>query len=134
MTLETGKAPNGQHYVTFSNTESGRNSQMLQAIPVDGRQVSTLKVSLMVKADKIQRGIDGESAGLLVRFYDSDRGSIAEDLSQVLGPWQGTFGWRPVSKTISVPSKAREAIFFVGLGGAVGEMSVDDVQIVPVPK
>lgn len=134
MTLETGKAPNGQHYVTFSNTEPGRNSQMLQAIPVDGRQVSALKVSVEVKADKIVRGDKGEAACVLVRFYDSDRGSIKENMSQVLGPWQGSFGWTPVARTISVPTKAREAIFFIGLGGATGEFSIDDVRVVAVPK
>lgn len=134
MELKTGSAPNGQHYVTFSNAESGRNSQMLQAIPVDGRHVSALKVSLEVKADNIRRGDKGEAACFLVRFYDADRGSIKEDLSQVLGPWQGTFRWSPVAKTITVPAKAREAIFFLGLGGALGELSVDDIRITAVPK
>ncbi|HEY3967418.1 MAG TPA: protein-L-isoaspartate(D-aspartate) O-methyltransferase [Planctomycetaceae bacterium] len=134
MLLKTGNAPAGQRYVLFANSEPGRNSQMLQAIPVDGRQVAEIKVSLTVKADRIQPSDDGDTAGLLVRFYDSDRGSIKEDLSHALGPWQGSFGWRPVAKTITVPSKAREAIFFLGLGGAVGELSVDDIRIQPVPK
>ena len=96
MLLKTGNAPNGLHYVTFANSEPGRNSQMLQAIPVDGRQVSALKVSIEVKADKIVRGDKGEAACVLVRFYDADRGSIKEDLSQVLGPWQGSFWWTPL--------------------------------------
>jgi protein-L-isoaspartate(D-aspartate) O-methyltransferase len=137
MSLKTGNAPNGQHYVTFSNSEPGRNSQMLQAIPVDGRYVSALKITVTVKADNIQRGDKGEAAAFLVRFYDSNRGSIGtprEEESQLIGPWLGSFRWTPVSRTIPVPTKAREAIFYLGLVGAVGELSVDDIRLTSVPK
>lgn len=135
LTLKTGNAPNGQHYVTFANTEPGRNSQMLQAFPVDGRAISALRVSAEVRAENIRRGENGESAGILVRFYDANRGPIKDDASQILGPWVGSMGgWTPVSKTVTVPPKAREAIIFVGLGGAVGELSVDNIKITPVPK
>ncbi|MBS0266517.1 MAG: protein-L-isoaspartate(D-aspartate) O-methyltransferase [Planctomycetes bacterium] len=129
-----GGAPDGDKFVKFANTEPGRSSHMLQAFPCDGRAVSAIKVSLSVKADQIGRGPNGESACLLVRFYDSERGTIKEDVAQALGPWQGSFGWRPVSKTITVPTKAREGIIFLGLGGAVGELCVDDVRMTPVPK
>jgi protein-L-isoaspartate(D-aspartate) O-methyltransferase len=76
----------------------------------------------------------GESACLFVRFYDADRGSLKEDRSQMIGPWPGTFEWKQVSKTILVPLKAREGIIFLGLVGAVGELSVDNVRMTAIPR
>jgi protein-L-isoaspartate(D-aspartate) O-methyltransferase len=132
MKLESDDAPDGRHYVTFSNKEPGRNSQMLQAIPVDGRYVSAIKVTMSVKADKVSEGKPGEMACLMLRYYDAERGSVKDDASQLVGPWQGSFGWRKVSKTIIVSKKAREGIFFLGLGGATGELSVDNIKIEPI--
>jgi protein-L-isoaspartate(D-aspartate) O-methyltransferase len=134
LSLKTGNAPNGDKYVVFANVEPGRNSHMLQAFPVDGRKISALKINLMVKADKVQLSKTGDSACLFVRFYDGDRNPLKEDRSQMIGPWPGTFAWKPFSKTITVPAKAREGIFFLGLVGAVGELSVDDVRMTAVQR
>jgi protein-L-isoaspartate(D-aspartate) O-methyltransferase len=134
LTLESGKAPDGNKFVTFANKEPGRNSNMLQAFPCDGRAISALKVSVSVKAQDVALGEKGEAGRLYIGFYDSERGNIKEDIANALGPWTGTFGWRQVSKTVPVPAKAREAIIFLGLQGAVGELSADDVRMVPIPR
>ena len=134
VTLKEGLAPNGRHYVSFKNEEPGRNSQMLQAIPVDGRQVSALKVTITIKTDNVKAGENGEAACLLIRFYDSDRGVIKDDKSQVLGPWTGSVRWTTITKTIPVPKNAREGIFFLGLLGAVGEFAADDISVVPIHR
>ncbi|MBI3865116.1 MAG: protein-L-isoaspartate(D-aspartate) O-methyltransferase [Planctomycetia bacterium] len=131
LTLKKGNAPAGERYVTFTNTVPGRISQMLQAIPVDGRHVSAIKVNLSVKADNIQS--EGGAAAFLIRFYDAERATIKDD-SNAIGPWTGTFDWKKLSKTITVPVRAREAIVFVGLKGSTGELSIDDIHITPVPK
>jgi hypothetical protein len=51
-----------------------------------------------------------------------------------IGPWEGTFEWTAVSKTVPVPAKAREAILRVGLNGAIGGMSVDRVRLAAQPR
>jgi hypothetical protein len=41
----------------------------------------------------------------------------------------GTADWHRSTRTIPVPSKAREGIVRLGLGGATGEISFDDVRL-----
>jgi hypothetical protein len=52
----------------------------------------------------------------------------------VIGPWEGTFDWKEVRKTLYVPPKAREAICRVGLNGATGQLGIDNVRITAQPK
>ncbi|HEX3726204.1 MAG TPA: protein-L-isoaspartate(D-aspartate) O-methyltransferase [Pirellulales bacterium] len=124
---ESNDAPEGKHYVTFSNAQPGRVSQALQGMGVDGRKVDALNVSLWVKAHNIRMGENAEQLpSLAITFYDDDRkqtGYVA------LGPWRDSFPWQKVSDTVSVPPKAREAIVRIGLMGATGELSLDDLQI-----
>ena len=46
-----------------------------------------------------------------------------------LGPWRGSFAWKKTSTRIRVPPQAREAILRIGLLGATGEVSVDEVSL-----
>jgi protein-L-isoaspartate(D-aspartate) O-methyltransferase len=46
-----------------------------------------------------------------------------------VGPWRAESGWQKVSEKVSVPARAREAIVRIGLNGATGEISFDDIQI-----
>ncbi|GAF77635.1 unnamed protein product, partial [marine sediment metagenome] len=41
----------------------------------------------------------------------------------------GTFAWQSETGRIAVPTRAREAILRIGLLGAVGEISFDDIQL-----
>ncbi len=70
-------------------------------------------------------------ARMLLVFYDEDRRQLA---AHFLGPWTGTFDWRQDSEHFAVPPKAREANVFLGLCGATGELSLDDVRLTPVKK
>ena len=69
--------------------------------------------------------------GITIQFFDADRRPLE---AETLGPWQGTFGWKRVAKMLAVPPKAREAILRVGLNGATGRLSIDDVQLAPTPR
>ena len=64
-------------------------------------------------------------------FYDENRATVGE---VGLGPWRGTFGWQAETKRVNVPPKAREAGMCIGLLGAVGELSVDAVEVKAVRK
>ena len=55
----------------------------------------------------------------------TDRAQIGDTW---VGPWRGTFDWQRVSDKVRVPPKAREAIVRIGLLGATGEMSFDDIR------
>jgi protein-L-isoaspartate(D-aspartate) O-methyltransferase len=126
-----GSAPDGQNYVTFQNNEAGRGSHALQGFAIDGRKVSKLRVSLSVRGEDIRSaGEPDQWPMVVVTFYDQRRQVIGEES---VGPFMGNFGWRVEDRTLRVPLRAREAILRVGLLGAVGEFSVDDLRMVAEP-
>ena len=132
LTLVRDGAPEGKAYVTFNNEEPGRPAMMLQGMGLDGRAVSSIEISLKVRAENVQSGpTASESAGFNIQFFDGERNPVG---FEVVGPWKGTFAWKPVSEIIRVPPKAREAIVRVGLNGATGELSIDDVRLTPRSK
>ena len=46
-----------------------------------------------------------------------------------VGPFQGTSAWKQVAQRFRVPPDTREAIIRIGLFGATGEISFDEVQM-----
>ena len=66
-----------------------------------------------------------------ISFYDQNR----KDLGlKFIGPFPRGSEWHRVSKSISVPPTAREAILRLGLFGATGRLSVDDIQVQPTAR
>jgi protein-L-isoaspartate(D-aspartate) O-methyltransferase len=131
-TLEHDGAPEGKAYITITNNDPGRSSGVLQAIGVDGAKVHRFKVSLMVKAQGVQPGLQGhQQPCLAIGFGDEQSRPLAE---KFLGPWVGTFGWRRVAGTFDVPRQAKVSLLRIGLNGGTGSLSVDDVQLTPVPR
>jgi protein-L-isoaspartate(D-aspartate) O-methyltransferase len=124
---ESKEAPEGDRYITFKNTLPGRNSHALQGFAIDGRKVTQLKLSAMVRARDVRPGQTARQLpAILISFYDENRATVGE---AGLGPWRGTFDWQSESRRINVPQKAREAIIYIGLLGAIGEISFDAVQL-----
>jgi protein-L-isoaspartate(D-aspartate) O-methyltransferase len=120
-------APEGKNYATFSNSEPGRGSQALQGFAVDGRKVKTLEIAFSVRGRNIRPGQNASDLPVLgFIFYDDNR-AIAGQTN--IGPWKGTFDWQREARAIAVPSRAREAILRLGLFGAVGEISFDDIEL-----
>jgi protein-L-isoaspartate(D-aspartate) O-methyltransferase len=132
LSLMEGGAPQGKYFVTFENAEPGRFAQCLQAMAIDGRKIASINVSVMVKGEQLRRGeAYNEQAALVISFFDPDR----RDLGTVhLGPWEGSFDWKEVSKELPVPAAAREAIMHVGLNGGLGSFSVDNIQLTPAQR
>jgi protein-L-isoaspartate(D-aspartate) O-methyltransferase len=120
-------APDGKQYLTFRNDEPGREGRALQAFALDGREVKAIDLSLWVKGSMIAPGPgrDDFPAVWLV-FYDDHRRTIDQ---RAVGRWRGTFGWQQVSSAIRVPPACREAIVRMGLLGATGEVSLDQLQV-----
>jgi protein-L-isoaspartate(D-aspartate) O-methyltransferase len=131
--VQSGRdAPQGQRYVTLSNTTPGRNAHIMQGFAIDGRKVSDLELSFEVRGKDLRpntnvpRGTEPDLPLVIVMFYDKNRGSAGK---AVAGPWRDSFGWQHITQKIKVPKAAREAMLQVGLLGATGEISFDDFQL-----
>lgn len=128
MKLITGNAPQGQRYLQFSNTTPGRGAQALQGMAIDGASVRSLDVSLHVKVSRGRKGTTVyDRPALFVHFYDDHAKPIKDTM---IGPWLGTAEWKRVKKKVTVPRDAHSAVIRVGLNGATGVLSVDDVRVV----
>lgn len=120
-------APEGKSFVTFTNSDPGRRSHALQALPIDGREIRKIELSARVRLKRVQQGPAAEELPVFaITFYDDRRAELS---TAMLGPWRGTFDWQAEQKTVQVPSRAREAFVRIGLFGATGEVSFDDVKL-----
>ncbi|MAD79575.1 MAG: protein-L-isoaspartate(D-aspartate) O-methyltransferase [Pirellulaceae bacterium] len=130
LTWETDPvAPEGEHFVTFKNEQQGRSAHLLQGFPIDGRQVAELTVSAKMKYTNVWYPLRPDSfPSLAITFYDANRKELGMFW---LGPFRGDSAWKSESKTFRVPLQTREGILRIGLFGATGELSFDDVKMTP---
>lgn len=120
-------APEGKAYLRFFNLESGRTSHVLQAFPIDGREVREIEVSLDVKCENVKLlPAKQQSPMFVITFYDERRAIVTQ---RGMGPWQGGFSWQHEREKIEVPNRAREAIIRIGLFGATGEACFDNLSL-----
>ncbi len=119
--------PAGKRFADFHNVDVGRGCHALQGFAVDGRQVSSLELKFWVRGDNIRPAVGtADWPRMVVTFYDERRATVGEES---VGSFAGTFDWREETGRIRVPLKAREAILRIGLLGAVGELSFDDLRL-----
>jgi protein-L-isoaspartate(D-aspartate) O-methyltransferase len=133
LMLEAGAqgAPDGKNFVTFENSEPGRGCQALQGFAIDGREVDALNLSVQVRGDDIQQGqTPNQWPAIVITFYDERRAAVGEGS---VGPFTGTFDWREESDTVRVPLRAREAVLRIGLLGATGRLSIDNLTLQASP-
>ncbi|WP_010584875.1 protein-L-isoaspartate(D-aspartate) O-methyltransferase [Schlesneria paludicola] len=122
-------APQGKRCLLLESNDHQRISQALQATAIDGTKISSLQVRIQYKLENVVRGQEPfEAAAVVIHFYDENRKAFE---NAFIGPWEGTRDWDVISKTITVPQKAREMIVRIGLNGATGKLWVDDLSIVP---
>lgn len=124
---EADDAPEGKNFVTFRNEVQGRPTNLLQGVALDGRQVKRIKLSASVKCSNVKPGIDpDELPAVAIRFFDEQRSLLG---TQWLGTFRGSRNWRAESRVFRVPDECREAIISIGLFGATGEASFDDIRL-----
>ena len=127
LIIDPLQARQGKHFVTFANDDPGRGCRALQGFAIDGRKVAVLEVSLWVRGRSIRHGGDRRQwPHLVLTFYDERRAGVGDAM---IGPWRGTFDWQKEHARLRVPLSAREGILRIGLLGAVGEISFDDLQM-----
>ncbi len=132
--VEAKDAPEGSHYVTFSNSTPGRGSHALQGFAVDGRKVPALELSVRVRAKDVRAGQNQQQLpAIVISFLDENRATVKE-VAMGMGRWAGSFDWETDTQRIAVPKRAREAVLRIGLLGGVGEISFDDLRLKAVKK
>lgn len=125
-------APGGKHYVQFQNDSSGRPTNLLQGLALDGRQVKRIRLSAFIKLDNVRQGMArDELPAVTIRYFDEQRGLLG---SNAVGFFRGTRGWKNESRVFRVPVGAREAIVSIGLFGATGTAAFDDVKLEKVER
>lgn len=123
----------GNHFMVFENSDPGRTSHILQGLALDGGQVPSITLSLNIRVNQVRSGPDGgQSPQMIIHFFDQRRQPIG---LQTIGPWLAdSENWQSVSERIQVPAATREAIVQIGLNGATGTLSIDNVQLTPHPR
>lgn len=121
------KAPDGEHYVSFTNQEPGVSAHLLQGFGIDGRKVKQLKVSAQLMTKGSAQGTEpNEKCHILFTLYDDQRHDLG---MQVMGPFLGDSDWHEETMTFDIPATAREGIFRIGLFGGTGTASFDKISI-----
>ena len=127
LTTGNSKDASGEAFARFENSTPGLDSHLLQGVPIDGSQVTTLRMSGRVRTREVRKGPGPHALpSIAISFYDSDRNELA---LYWLGPFEGTSPWRSVSRLLRVPVKTHEAILRIGLFGATGQADFDDVSL-----
>ena len=121
------RGPQGTAFASFTNETPGLSSHLLQGIAIDGRKVTTIRLSGAVRTESVVKGPDADSMPLIaISLYDELRRDLG---TFIIGPFRGTRSWRRASKLIRVPATTREAVLRIGLFGATGTADFDQVEI-----
>lgn len=115
------------NFVRFRNETPGLSSHLLQGIPIDGQQVSMIRLSGNVRTENVRRGPNPDAMPFIaISFYDDQRQELG---TYQIGPFRKTRPWRAVSKLIRVPASSHESILRIGLFGATGTADFSQVLI-----
>jgi protein-L-isoaspartate(D-aspartate) O-methyltransferase len=125
--VEDPRAPEGQRMLRFSNATPGRGAQALQSLAMDGRLVKSLQVTLWVETRDVEAGrLPHQAPHVEVSFFDEQRAPAGVS---VLGRWQGSTPRSKRTHKVKVPARARLAVLAVGLFGATGELTIDELTM-----
>jgi len=126
------QTPEGKACLWCSNTVVGRSAQALQAVGIDGEQVTDLEISYSVRLDNVVAGkLPEQAANLNITFFDADRVPIGQG---EMPAGQGSAPWTKRNTRLKVPRTARLAVVAIGLFGATGQARFDQVELHPIGK
>ncbi len=127
VTEVQGGAFEGDRFIRFKNATPDLASHLLQGFPLDGRAVTSLRISGAVRTDAVQgAGQSDALPAIAINLYDEQRRDLGVF---VIGPFKGTRDWRHYSRLVRVPPQSREAIIRIGLFGAVGTADFDAIKV-----
>jgi protein-L-isoaspartate(D-aspartate) O-methyltransferase len=128
--VQASDAPDGKQVLTLTNYEPGKFAQILQGFGVDGRKVRHLDVRLWVRANDVRPPLAQpmNRPHLRLNFYNANRKEVGH---ATLGPCPGTCDWTEKHDVLTVPPDAWLAVLYLGMSGATGEISFDNVSVKP---
>lgn len=122
-----GDAFRGDHFIRFKNETPELAANLIQGLPIDGRAVTSIRVSGAIRTEEIKAGQYKDSLpAMVLSLYDNQRREIE---TVVLGPARGSRPWRTISRLVRVPPQAREGMIRIGLFGATGVADFDELKI-----
>ena len=125
--VEDKLSPGGNFHIKFSNDVPGQHAHVMQGVAIDGRLVSKLRIGGSFKSEDVVAGPHrNDLPAIVLTFYNNNREELG---SQYFGPFEGTQAWKNYDREIRVPVGCREAILRVGLFGATGSASFDNIII-----
>ncbi len=125
-------APDGKHYLKFTNEVPGRMSRALEGFAIDGKTIREVEVSAMVRGRDIHQGQTPDQLPTIsLTFFDDNTAPVDH---RAIPAFRGAFDWKKVSAVLTVPPKATKCIMHIGLLGATGELSIDQVAIRPIAR
>lgn len=120
-------APSGTHYVRFKNDVPGQFSWLMQGFAIDGRAVSRIKLAASIACENVAPGpYPTDLPVIAIQFLAEDRSDLG---TAYIGPFQGSMTWKHFNREFAVPVGAREAILRIGLFGATGSASFDNIVV-----
>jgi protein-L-isoaspartate(D-aspartate) O-methyltransferase len=130
--VEDELSPGGQRHVRFHVDQPGQKAHLMQGFAINGRTIAKIRLSASVKCDSVRSGpFPDDLPVVALTFYDSQRRELGTGF---IGPFRGTRDWRNLDHEIRVPEDTREAIIRIGLFGATGTASFDNILIRPTPR
>ena len=125
-------SPGGKRHVRFTADQVGQKAHLMQGFAINGRVIGKIKLMASVKCDEVLQGTHPQDLPVAsITFYDDHRRELGTGF---IGPFRGTRDWRNYDNTIRVPENTREALIRIGLFGATGSASFDNVLIQPMPR
>ena len=125
--VEDKLSPGGNFHIKFSNDVPGQHAHVMQGVAIDGRLVSKLRIGGSFKSEDVVAGPHrNDLPAIVLTFYNNNREELG---SQYFGPFEGTQAWKNYDREIRVPVGCREVILRVGLFGATGSASFDNIII-----
>ena len=125
--VEDKLSPGGNFHINFSNDVPGQHAHVMQGFAIDGRLVSKLRMAGSVRSEDVVTGPHrADTPAIILTFYDKNREQLGVE---VFGPFTGTQAWKNYDRVVRIPIGCREAILRVGLFGATGSVSFDNILI-----
>ncbi|MGI9516425.1 MAG: protein-L-isoaspartate(D-aspartate) O-methyltransferase [Pirellulaceae bacterium] len=131
LTEDSG-SPEGDRHVTFLATQAGQKAHLMQGFAINGEVIGSIILSASVKCEDVLIGPHAEDLPVVaIQFLDDHRRDLG---TAFIGPFRGTRSWNNFDKEIRVPEETREALIRIGLFGATGSASFDNILIRPQPR
>lgn len=127
--VDDDMSPNGRRHVRFNSEQKGQKAHLMQGFAINGEVIGSIKLMASVKCENVVQGTHREDLPIVsITFYDELRRELGTGF---IGPFRGTRDWRNYDNQIRVPEETREALIRIGLFGATGTASFDNVLIQP---